>query len=441
MYHFFIRRSFTTETSVDMLHSKGSVCTCHPVNYPSNTLQRLLTQGPESYSPHYAPIKMASSAPASTMFRKTNTEYHPYSQKHHHKSNTTLQNVLMGEIPSKYSHLSSSPSEYQRKSVSPSSHGHGSPPAPNSLRIPSYSHDMPASSPLAIPSQHARSPRHMASSPRQYGSPTLSVSPAHHMSPAHSMSPAHRMSPGYHMSPMHRMSPAHAPSPMSTASPHSTTSETCQEEPIDLSRTRKTTNSSDERDEYLSDSDSHKSDEGSSSLLRNLLSIGKQFQRQDLSDEESNCPEIVIGAISSTTKVTLAKKNMYPVSSRVSDWLVKIVQFAKGIPEFQSLSHNDKVTLILNSWTRLLVLFMAESNFHFAVTPSHNTPTTTSSSSQEDSGQTGPTPDEPTMKSVEGIQNFIRKCQTMNLDPKEYVFLRMAVLFNGGKFFFFLYNK
>lgn len=117
---------------------------------------------------------------------------------------------------------------------------------------------------------------------------------------------------------------------------------------------------------------------------------------------------------------------MFPVSARVSDWLVKVVQFAKSIPEFLALDHNDKVTLILNSWSRLLLLYMAESNFQFAVTPLQSEP-------EPPELDGGPSPDEPTMKSVEGVQTFIRKCQHMGVENKEYAFLRMLVLFNSGE--------
>jgi hypothetical protein len=173
-------------------------------------------------------------------------------------------------------------------------------------------------------------------------------------------------------------------------------------------------------------------DNGGYSLLRNLLCIGKNNQgnSQKPQDNGHGESETCVGVqVTGTTPVTLAKKNMYPVGSRVSDWLVKVIQFAKSIPEFVNLSHNDKVTLILNSWTRLLILYMSESNFQFAVTPIH--------SEQQGEECEGPPPSKPTMKSVENLQGFIRKCQTMNLDQKEYAFLRMAVLFNSGKLIFF----
>lgn len=166
------------------------------------------------------------------------------------------------------------------------------------------------------------------------------------------------------------------------------------------------------------------------SLLRTLLRSGKQVTSDCGSDSGRDSPGSDVYKpdipVVGSTRVTLAKKMVYPITSRVSDWLVKIVQFSKSIPEFQTMSQNDKMTLLLNSWTRMLLLLMAENDYEFAVTPLH-------CGERLASDQT-PTQDEPTMKSVEGIQTFIRKCKNMNMDQKEYALMRMAVLFNSGMY-------
>lgn len=189
------------------------------------------------------------------------------------------------------------------------------------------------------------------------------------------------------------------------------------------------------------------------SLLRNLLQVGK-FQQNihqalpsssyyssspsassATSDRSCDSPCSDNGVLSQntgrhlcgSTRVTLAKKNMYPVLSRVQDWLLKAVQFAKSCGYFQHLPRSDRGTLLLNAWSRLLLLFMAESNLQFATTPLRSEPLTLEGQADE-----SPSPDEPTVKSVESIQAFIRKCQTMNLDTDEYHFMRMLVLFNSS---------
>lgn len=185
--------------------------------------------------------------------------------------------------------------------------------------------------------------------------------------------------------------------------------------------------------------DGHHGEDREFSLLRNLLSVGKQqlsppSPSPSLLDRSCDSPasenSFPRTPVTSTTRVTLAKKNLFPVSARVSDFLVKLVRFAKSIPEFAALTHNDKVTLVLNAWSRLMLLYMAESNFHFAVTPTHVTPVTPPSDAND--AVTAPSQDVPTMKSVDAVQGLIKKCQQMGVDAKEYEFLRMLVLFNSS---------
>lgn len=397
---------------MDLGHEKGSVCTCHPVSYNSNTLERLLIHGPDSYSSHYHCHRQPSP------FNKSAMD-HLQSFGHvglNNRQNTTLQSVLLGQVPAEYSHLTSTQNNSIRDVLSPHLPHQIITSNVSTLRIPGYHNNvMPSSSPRHIPSPHV-----LVSSPHSPSQRHITSSPRCRLSPAHMTPPRHVPSP-----PAHPVPPRHhQPSPFSnnSASPPFHPNESCQDEPIDLSCKGTST---DDNDSVMSESP--KSDAGSS-LLRNLLCIGKNLQTYGRNTSESMDFDSSSSAISGNTRVTLAKKNMLPVSSRVSDWLVKIVQFSKSIPEFQNLSHNDKVTLILNSWTRLLVLYMSESNFLFAVTPSHCSPTC-----EDDPSSPTPTPDTPTMKSVESVQNFVKKCQNMNLDQKEYAFLRMAVLFNAGK--------
>ncbi|KAH3822123.1 hypothetical protein DPMN_123893 [Dreissena polymorpha] len=188
-------------------------------------------------------------------------------------------------------------------------------------------------------------------------------------------------------------------------------------------------------DADIDPTDKHELNSGS--LLRNLLTNSHEQRRvaQDASsgrstpDSDVYKPDI---QISGCTPVTLAKKMVYPITSRVSDWLLKIVQFAKTIPEFASMSQNDKWTLLVHAWARMLLLLMAENELEFAVTPL----TSGGAPGVRDSRLMQPSQckDEPTMKSVEGVQNFIRKCKNMSLDQKEYALLRMAVLFNTGMY-------
>lgn len=146
-------------------------------------------------------------------------------------------------------------------------------------------------------------------------------------------------------------------------------------------------------------------------------------------------------------RVALAKKMMLPVRARVSDWMLKLVQFARSQPEFTALGKRSVCTALLGqTWARLLLLFMAETNFEFAVTRKH---TDISSNHDEDAtvrSSSGVVSDGwdsecPTMQSVQAIQTFITKCQMLTLDPREYHWMRMAVLFQNGEHILFYYKS
>ena len=170
----------------------------------------------------------------------------------------------------------------------------------------------------------------------------------------------------------------------------------------------------------------------SSSLLRkpsttssmSPSSPAKPARRESTSSVSSNSSSVSISRCSSSrSRVALAKKMMLPVRARVSDWMLKVVQFAKSQPEFASLpSLKDKLALLSQAWARILLLFMAETNFEFAVTPIHG---------EEDDGKWDA--ECPTMQSVQDVQTFITKCQTLNMDSQEYHLMRMALLFYSGE--------
>ncbi len=137
------------------------------------------------------------------------------------------------------------------------------------------------------------------------------------------------------------------------------------------------------------------------------------------------------------TAVTLAKKNLFPVTARVSEWLVKIVEFAKEQEHFGDLPYTDQVGIILHSWARLLLLHMAETSFEFAVTPKNSCG---EQSGSDDDEPRRPDPDVPTMRDVEGIQRLISKCQSLGLDQQEYDYLKLIILFNQGTHRFVMFS-
>ena len=137
--------------------------------------------------------------------------------------------------------------------------------------------------------------------------------------------------------------------------------------------------------------------------------------------------------------VTLAKKTLRPVQARILDFLNKIVEFAKSLQTFLQLPAADQMTLLVAACPRLLLLFMAESNFEFAVT-------TIPEASSSDCGigtsnNCHAEAEVPTMQFVECIQNFIRKCQAISITAKEYLYMKLIVLFHSGECSFSLSHQ
>jgi len=147
--------------------------------------------------------------------------------------------------------------------------------------------------------------------------------------------------------------------------------------------------------------------------------------------------------------VTLAKKNLLPVTARISDLLHKSIEFARQLQCFTALPLADQKALLLNATPRLLLLEMARSNVQFAVTPVHGSGSQlaeenemTSAAGQDGScccskdKQSSASQDSaeiPTQQFVESVQNFVKKCQFFGISAEEYFYMRMIALFQLGK--------
>jgi len=136
-------------------------------------------------------------------------------------------------------------------------------------------------------------------------------------------------------------------------------------------------------------------------------------------------------------RVTLAKRNLNPVKARVLERLHAMVNFVLDLPEFNALPVNDQKVLLTSSAHRLLLLFMAEANMEFAVTTVHyDEDDQVSSETAVDSDGQSLLPkrrlEMPTGQFVDGIQNFITKCQSIGIRPSEYFFMKWIVLFHVG---------
>ncbi|CAG5131172.1 unnamed protein product [Candidula unifasciata] len=428
---------------MEVLHGPGALFVSQPVTMFPPSMQRMFTTRSDVYACYSFEANTPSRTPTpERQYRSCAKQCNSMETSSHA---TTLQSVLRGEVPAAYSHLASSSSSQHFSSSSSLSSSSLSPVTNNNNNNHTMSMELdPLLNPVLSPC------------PSHHSSASYSPRPESHESNASQDSMSDMQTEPMDLSCKRSSRKRTAVSAfLNVASTNNKLSVLSTSLPAKFNTTRASSS------EFLSSSSSFPTSSSPSvttmhsfppspsdgqhgeefSLLRNLLSVGKhQFGSPSSSSgclsnstpnlssdrgcDSPNSDYFSRTPVTGNTRVHLAKKNLYPVSARVSDWLIKLVEFAKTIPEFSALSHNDKVTLILNSWSRLMLLYMAESNFQFAVTPMLTSDTTVTDSN--------PSQDEPTMKTVEGLQTFIKKCQQMSVDGKEYEFLRMLVLFNAG---------
>lgn len=114
-----------------------------------------------------------------------------------------------------------------------------------------------------------------------------------------------------------------------------------------------------------------------------------------------------------------------------SDVLVKTVRFLRSLPSFQQLPQRDQFLLLKHSWVPLFVLGLAQDKISFEVTDRPN-----SSLLRKILLGPGSTREEvvqPTLRDVCGLRTCLHQLWNLDLSPKEYAYLKGALLFNPGK--------
>ena len=184
----------------------------------------------------------------------------------------------------------------------------------------------------------------------------------------------------------------------------------------------------------------------------NSLSVFEMNRLRLANQRNSTVPDMLnmgnlLGRPSNKQRVALAKKNLAPVAAHITDWLQKIIEFAKSQPDFNKLSDDDRLTLLSAAIPRLLLLDMAETNFQFAVASVREPvtcPGSEASTIEQKNGSSQSLVEEqkednniPTNQFVENLQNIIKRCQTLNISSEEYICLKLVMLFQSGKLWLF----
>lgn len=114
-----------------------------------------------------------------------------------------------------------------------------------------------------------------------------------------------------------------------------------------------------------------------------------------------------------------------------SDVLVKTMRFLRSLPSFRQLPRGDQLSLLKHSWVPLFVLGLAQDKIFFEVTDRPN-----SSLLRKillGPGSTQKEAEQPTPRDVGKLRTCLHQLWNLDLSPKEYAYLKGALLFDPGK--------
>lgn len=122
--------------------------------------------------------------------------------------------------------------------------------------------------------------------------------------------------------------------------------------------------------------------------------------------------------------VTIPKKLLPIVTTRIHDWLERSVEFSHRISLKTSIPMEKIFSLLIGAWPKLLLVYMMENSFDFYVTKDTNTAQYETNSSANINL--------PKEKDADQLHNIIKKGNEFSLDTQEYDLLREIILFNEG---------
>uniref|UniRef100_A0AAY5KAI8 NR LBD domain-containing protein n=1 Tax=Esox lucius TaxID=8010 RepID=A0AAY5KAI8_ESOLU len=116
----------------------------------------------------------------------------------------------------------------------------------------------------------------------------------------------------------------------------------------------------------------------------------------------------------------------------VSNVLVKTIHFMKSLPSFNQLPVEDQLSLLKDCWAPLFSLGMAQEQTVFQVkdVPQDGMLKRILLNNQETHDGNG---SQPTLAEVYRLRTCLTRLWALDLSPKEYAYLKGAVLFNPGK--------
>lgn len=133
---------------------------------------------------------------------------------------------------------------------------------------------------------------------------------------------------------------------------------------------------------------------------------------------------------------TVCLKDPEGVCQAASAILVKTVRFMTSLPSYRYLPQHDQLALLRHAWVPLFVLGLAQEHTEFEVTDS---PASSILKrillNTSDGGFEIEEPARPTLARVHKLKACLHRLRNLDLSPKEYAYIKGALLFNPGKFY------
>ncbi|XP_050788036.1 nuclear receptor subfamily 0 group B member 2 [Gopherus flavomarginatus] len=113
-----------------------------------------------------------------------------------------------------------------------------------------------------------------------------------------------------------------------------------------------------------------------------------------------------------------------------SDVLVKTVSFMKNLPSFQLLPRGDQLLLLNSCWAPLFILGLVQEMVTFEVMETPAPSMLKRILLDDQSKRREPERTQPTLAGVQRLQCCLNTFWSLDLSPKEYAYLKGAILFN-----------
>lgn len=131
---------------------------------------------------------------------------------------------------------------------------------------------------------------------------------------------------------------------------------------------------------------------------------------------------------------TVCLRTPHITCQAASNVLVKTISFMKNLPAFQLLPREDQLLLLDSCWVPLFLLGLVQEMVTFEVMETPAPSMLKKILLDGQSKQQEPERTQPTLAAVQRLQCCLNTFWRLDLSPKEYAYLKGAILFNPSEF-------